>query len=74
MQVRHDAYVNQERTNGFGGNNGFNPFEQMFHDHVPTYWFLYYFLLVVPNYILVDPISFFNSIVCIRNFLIIKSI
>ena len=59
MQVGHDAYVNQESTNGFGGNSGFNPFEQMFRDHVTTYWFLYSFLLVVPNCILVDPISFF---------------
>ncbi|KAH1211102.1 Chaperone protein dnaJ GFA2, mitochondrial [Glycine max] len=32
-QVGHDAYVNQESTNGFGGNSGFNPFEQMFRDH-----------------------------------------
>ncbi|KHN49029.1 Chaperone protein dnaJ 1, mitochondrial [Glycine soja] len=37
-QVGHDAYVNQESTNGFGGNSGFNPFEQMFRDHVTTYW------------------------------------
>ncbi|KAL3004199.1 hypothetical protein AAZX31_08G149700 [Glycine max] len=32
-QVGHDVYVNQESTSGFGGNSGFNPFEQMFRDH-----------------------------------------
>ncbi|KAI4333169.1 hypothetical protein L6164_018008 [Bauhinia variegata] len=31
-QVGHDAYVNQQST-GFGGNSGFNPFEQIFRDN-----------------------------------------
>ncbi|RDX78757.1 Chaperone protein dnaJ GFA2, mitochondrial, partial [Mucuna pruriens] len=31
-QIGHDAYVNQGST-GFGGNSGFNPFEQIFRDH-----------------------------------------
>lgn len=31
-QVGHDAYVNQQ-SNGFGGDAGFNPFEQIFRDH-----------------------------------------
>ncbi|XP_061368649.1 chaperone protein dnaJ GFA2, mitochondrial-like isoform X2 [Gastrolobium bilobum] len=31
-QVGHDAYVNQQST-GFGGEGGFNPFEQIFRDH-----------------------------------------
>ncbi|XP_022634645.1 chaperone protein dnaJ GFA2, mitochondrial isoform X2 [Vigna radiata var. radiata] len=31
-QLGHDAYVNQQST-GFGGEGGFNPFEQIFRDH-----------------------------------------
>ncbi|KAK7314294.1 hypothetical protein VNO77_39510 [Canavalia gladiata] len=31
-QIGHDAYVNQQST-GFGGESGFNPFEQIFRDH-----------------------------------------
>ncbi|KAF7824514.1 chaperone protein dnaJ GFA2, mitochondrial [Senna tora] len=31
-QVGHDAFVNQQ-SSGFGGDPGFNPFEQIFRDH-----------------------------------------
>ncbi|CAJ1933973.1 unnamed protein product [Sphenostylis stenocarpa] len=31
-QLGHDAYVSQQST-GFGGEGGFNPFEQIFRDH-----------------------------------------
>ncbi|WVZ00271.1 hypothetical protein V8G54_026340 [Vigna mungo] len=31
-QIGHNAYVNQQ-SSGFGGDSGFNPFEQIFRDH-----------------------------------------
>nr|KYP49191.1 hypothetical protein KK1_029127 [Cajanus cajan] len=31
-QIGHDGFVNQQ-SSGFGGNSGFNPFEQIFRDH-----------------------------------------
>ncbi|XP_020233367.1 chaperone protein dnaJ GFA2, mitochondrial isoform X2 [Cajanus cajan] len=31
-EIGHDGFVNQQ-SSGFGGNSGFNPFEQIFRDH-----------------------------------------